>query len=88
VTNLVIDWVEHGAPNHGLLLKLADGEEDLPVSGPMLPSEFADAALRPLLEVTYLGEGGAKPGSDRVGHGVEVGPQAVVARHLDHRAER
>ena len=55
VTNLVIDWLQHGVPNHGLLLKLADGEEDFLVSGPKLPSaEFADAALRPLLEVTYL----------------------------------
>jgi hypothetical protein len=55
VTDLVIEWVEHGAPNNGLLLKLADGEEDFFVSGPKLPSaEFADAALRPALEVTYL----------------------------------
>ena len=54
VTNLLIDWVEHGAPNHGLLLKLADGEEDFLVSGPKLPSsEFANAELRPLLEVNY-----------------------------------
>ena len=54
VTNLLIDWVEHGAPNHGLLLKLADGEEGFLVSGPKLPSsEFANAELRPLLEVTY-----------------------------------
>ena len=54
-TNLVIDWVERGAPNHGLLLKLADGEETFSVSGPKLPSsEFALAELRPLLEVTYL----------------------------------
>ena len=55
VTNLVTDWVEHGAPNHGLLLKLADGEEDFLVSGPKLPSsEFANAELGPVLEVTYL----------------------------------
>jgi hypothetical protein len=55
VTNLVSDWVQHGVPNHGLLLKLADGEEDFLVSGPKLPSsEFADAGLRPTLEVTYL----------------------------------
>jgi hypothetical protein len=55
VTDLVIEWVEYGAPNDGLLLKLADGEEDFFVSGPKLPSvEFANAALRPALEVTYL----------------------------------
>jgi len=55
VTELVIEWVEQGAPNDGLLLKLADGEEDFDVSGPKLPSsEFANAALRPALEVTYL----------------------------------
>jgi hypothetical protein len=55
VTDLVIAWVEHGAPNDGMLLKLADGEEDFSVSGPRLPSsEFADAPRRPALEVTYL----------------------------------
>jgi TGF-beta propeptide len=55
VTDLVIDWVEHAAPNDGLLLKLAEGEEDFNVSGPRLPSsEFANAALRPTLEVTYV----------------------------------
>jgi hypothetical protein len=55
VTDLVIEWVEYGAPNNGLLLKLIDGEEDFFVSGPKLPSsEFANTALRPVLEVTYL----------------------------------
>jgi hypothetical protein len=55
VTNLVTDWVQHGVPNNGLLLKLADGEEGFGVGGPKLPSsEFADAALRPVLEVTYV----------------------------------
>jgi hypothetical protein len=55
VTDLVIEWVEYGAPNDGLLLKLADGQEDFFVSGPKLPSaEFRDAALRPALEVTYF----------------------------------
>ena len=54
VTNLVTDWVEHWEPNHGLLLKLAEGEEQFAVSGPKLPSsEFADPALRPVLEVTF-----------------------------------
>jgi hypothetical protein len=55
VTDLVVEWVESGAPNDGLLLKLADAEEDFLVSGPRLPSsEFANAGLRPALEVTYL----------------------------------
>ena len=55
ITDLVVEWAEGGAPNDGLLLKLADGEEDFLVSGPKLPSsEFAQAALRPALEVTYL----------------------------------
>ena len=55
VTDQVIEWVELGAPNYGLLLKLADGQEDFSVSGPRVPSaEFANAAYRPALEVTYL----------------------------------
>jgi TGF-beta propeptide len=55
VTDQVVEWVEYGAPNDGLLLKLADGEEDFSVSGPRFPSaEFPDAALRPELEVRYL----------------------------------
>lgn len=54
VTDLVIEWVEYGAPNHGFLLKLADGEETFSVSGPKFPSsEFPNAALRPALEVAY-----------------------------------
>jgi hypothetical protein len=54
VTDLVIEWVEYGAPNRGVLLKLADGEEDFFVSGPKLPAgEFPNAALRPTLEITY-----------------------------------
>jgi hypothetical protein len=55
ITDLVIEWVEYGAPNDGLLLKLADSEEDFFVGGPRLPSsEFANAPLRPALEVTYF----------------------------------
>ena len=55
VTDVVIAWVERGAANDGLLLKLADGEDDFFSSGPKLPSsEFANTALRPALEVTYL----------------------------------
>ena len=55
VTDQVIEWVELGMPNNGLLLKLADGQEDFFVSGPRVPSgEFANPAHRPALEVTYL----------------------------------
>jgi hypothetical protein len=55
VTDQVIEWVEFGMPNNGLLLKLAAGEEDFFISGPRVPSsEFADPAHRPALEVTYL----------------------------------
>jgi hypothetical protein len=55
VTDLVIEWVEYGAPNDGLLLKLSDSLEELSVSGPKLPSaEFMNAALRPALEATFF----------------------------------
>ena len=55
VTDQVIEWVEYGMANNGLLLKLAEGEEDFFISGPRMPSsEFADPAHRPALEVTYL----------------------------------
>jgi hypothetical protein len=58
VTELVVEWVENGLSNDGLLLKLADGEEDFSVSGPKLPSsEYAASALRPALEVTYINRG-------------------------------
>lgn len=55
VTDQVIEWVEYAMPNNGLLLKLADGQEDFFVSGPRVPSnEFANPEHRPALEVTYL----------------------------------
>ena len=55
VTDQVIEWVEYGAANNGVLLKLADAEEEYGVSGPKLPSaEHSTAALRPALEVTYV----------------------------------
>lgn len=55
VSEQVIEWVEYGAANDGLLLKLADGEEDFGAGGPRLPAaEFADPPQRPLLEVTYM----------------------------------
>ena len=55
VTDQVIEWVELGVPNNGLLLKLAEGQEDFSISGPRVPSaEFANSAHRPVLEVAYL----------------------------------
>jgi hypothetical protein len=57
VTGLVEAWVA-GEPNHGLVLKLTDGEEDYGVSGPAFPSSsFAAAASRPALDVMYLPSG-------------------------------
>jgi hypothetical protein len=58
MTGLVESWLA-GEPNHGVLLKLADAEEDLGVGGPAVPSSsFADAAGRPALDVVYLPPGG------------------------------
>lgn len=55
VTDQAIEWVEYGAPNDGLLLKLADSQEDYGVSGPKLPSaDYSAAELRPALEVRYV----------------------------------
>jgi hypothetical protein len=58
MTGLVESWLA-GEPNHGVLLKLADAEEDFAVGGPALPSSsFAHAASRPALDVAYLPPGG------------------------------
>ena len=57
LTGLAETWVA-GEPNHGVLLKLADAHEDLDVGGPAFPSvSFAQAALRPALDVYYLPPG-------------------------------
>ena len=57
VTGLVEAWVG-GEANHGLLLKLADAEEDYDVGGPAFPaSSFARAEERPALEVVYVAPG-------------------------------
>jgi len=54
VTGLVQEWYEEAQPNHGLLLKLSEHEEDFGVSGPAFASSsFAQAWLRPRLVVTY-----------------------------------
>jgi hypothetical protein len=58
MTGLVESWLA-GEPNHGVLVKLADAEEDFAVGGPAVPSSsFADAAGRPALEIVYLPPGG------------------------------
>lgn len=55
VTDLVSDWHSGGLPNDGLLLKLADGEEDFNSSGPYFPSStYSNASVRPRLTVWYL----------------------------------
>jgi hypothetical protein len=54
VTGLVESWLA-GEPNNGLLLKLADAEEDFAVGGPAVPSSrFVAAASRPALDLVYL----------------------------------
>lgn len=54
LTDPVQTWLA-GEPNHGVLLKLADGEEDYDVGGPAFPSSsFARASERPALDVVYL----------------------------------
>jgi hypothetical protein len=54
VTDLVSAWHAGDLRNDGLLLKLADGEEELDSSGPYFPSSsYADPAVRPRLTVWY-----------------------------------
>jgi hypothetical protein len=54
LTALVGSWHRRLAPNHGVLLKIQDGDEDLAVPGPALPSAgHPEAAARPRLVVTY-----------------------------------
>jgi hypothetical protein len=54
LTQTAEDWAYGIAENHGLLLKVADGEE-WSETGPKPPSSgFANAALRPRLVVTYF----------------------------------
>jgi hypothetical protein len=55
LTDLVAEWVGGSRRNSGVLLKLSEDHEDFGVSGPSLPSAtFAQTALRPLLEISYL----------------------------------
>jgi hypothetical protein len=59
VTALVRAWHRRLVPNDGVLLKLAEEEEeDFDVGGPYFPSSsFADPRLRPRLSVEYLPPG-------------------------------
>jgi hypothetical protein len=58
VTSLVGGWHTGAVPNHGLLLKLQDGDEDYGVSGPYGPSAgYPDEPLRPYLVVDYVSTG-------------------------------
>jgi hypothetical protein len=59
VTALVAGWVAGSVANNGALLKLVDEQEDYEVTGPKVPSStFANVAVRPALDVTYLPRGG------------------------------
>jgi hypothetical protein len=54
LTDLVSAWATGAVPNRGLLLRLAEEEEDFGVSGPyFLSSSFVTAPLRPRLVVAY-----------------------------------
>ena len=62
VTPLVSAWASGTAPNRGLLLKLAEEEEDFGTSGPYFPSSsFASISLRPRLVITYVTPAGPSP---------------------------
>jgi hypothetical protein len=55
VSDLVAEWQSGGLPNNGVLLKLADGEEDFESGGPYFPSSsYARAELRPRLTIWSL----------------------------------
>jgi hypothetical protein len=57
LSDLVSAWQAGDLPNDGVLLQLADWQEDLGASGPAFPSStFADPALRPRLTVWYLAQ--------------------------------
>jgi hypothetical protein len=57
ITDLVADWASGRAPNNGVLLKLADSQEDFDTSGPLFPSSsYPSPSLRPRLTV-WVGDG-------------------------------
>lgn len=54
VTELVRAWQDGAAPNHGVLVKLAQEQEEYDSSGPYLPaSSFSDPGMWPRLVVTH-----------------------------------
>jgi hypothetical protein len=54
VTDLVSAWQAGDLRNDGLLLELADGEEELDSGGPAFPSSsYSDPSVRPRLSVWY-----------------------------------
>jgi hypothetical protein len=58
VTDLVAEWVDEALENDGLLVKLADAQEDFLGSGPKPPGRrFPTPSLRPRLEIDYLPPG-------------------------------
>jgi hypothetical protein len=62
LSGLVRAWTEGTAANDGILLSLADWQEDFDVSGPYLPSmSFGDATLQPRLVITYTTPTGPAP---------------------------
>ena len=55
VTDTVAEWYSGGLANDGVLLKLADEQEDYAVGGPALPSSsYADPVVRPRLVVWLM----------------------------------
>jgi len=57
LSDLVSAWQSGDLPNDGVLLELADWQEDFGVSGPSFPSStFADPSMRPNLTVWYLAQ--------------------------------
>ena len=54
LTGLVRAWHRRTSPNNGVLLKLAEGEEDFGTSGPYVPSSsFAYSGVRPALVIRF-----------------------------------
>jgi len=62
LTPLVSDWASGTVPNRGLLLELAEEEENFGTSGPYFPSStFASISLRPRLVISYVTPAGPSP---------------------------
>src|SRR5438093_1055522 len=57
LSDLVSAWQPGDLPNDGVLLQLADWQEDFGASGPSFPSStFVNPGLRPRLTVWYLAQ--------------------------------